>query len=788
LLFVLVVVAKEEEEEDWRKKKHISSCIFGEEENQSSSRLLGFPSDVQKKNKKKMMTMRESFASFFETVTTGAHAVANAATTAATTGAHAAANVVRKTTSARLFTLSGQGKKIEEEIDDVKELIGLLKENLAREFRNTHSRDEKYVWKLVNTIKDLQTLLEFRESPGENTDAINRVWEAVLKNAHRVKKVDDYGVVTCFKNPHIFETDAARDKVQSMAKNRFVACTLRITDTNEQNRVIQSREELVADMAKKELDILFAHLREENVLESQRVVKSGKGKKKSRRGVGNVGADDDEEELMELMEEKGERGGGGADVFADAQMELDNEPPPSARRKSLLGIVSAMRKRRRGEEEEEEEEDEEEEEEEEEEENQKEKYVEEDTADIEEYVGNSWKIIRSIKRKQQSGIVTAMFALSMMMRAFLARIEPNSTSGMLVGCVGSILWLTYAGHSMTWFLCSNKTAKRPSEAYRDMLSLQDRQKMDRMSSEMEKVKFLKQKIDEMSEPVRRQKFVDIMKQPDHCVRLVGKRVRKVLGHGEIETSSENPFMSKIVNFMFGFDRSVLIDNAGAGAFKDETGKDSILGTFVVRAFDKISKMMERARIRLIVLNDTFHFWLSEGAWGGTCYLQEFLNEGWTVLKIHPDAFTDIEYKNRKGKFETARNMLLRFSFWPERYMKSWRGYYCCYRKIKGSNDEYEVRWLLNIVSLCRFGHLRLWLLNDYRELLAMINVFRFLCGKHMWDYSQNPLTWADDKRSDGKFLIRPFLGPKVHYEMSPSVDAMHPLADEIRQIFKGRLP
>jgi hypothetical protein len=239
--------------------------------------------------------------------------------------------------------------------------------------------------------------------------------------------------------------------------------------------------------------------------------------------------------------------------------------------------------------------------------------------------------------------------------------------------------------------------------------------------------------------------------------------------------------------MFGFDRSVLIDNAGAGAFKDETRQDSVLGTFVVRAFDTISKSMEKARIKLIVLNDTFHFWLSEGAWGGTCYLQEFLNEGWTVLKIHPDAFADIKYKNRKGNLESATNMLLRWSFWPMKYMKSWHGYYCCYRKIQGSNDEYEVRWLLNIVSLCRFGHLRLWLLNDYRELLATINVFRFLCGKRMWDYNQNPLTWADDRRSDGKFLIRPFLGPKLDYDKSPSYNHLHPLADDLREIFGGRL-
>jgi hypothetical protein len=379
------------------------------------------------------------------------------------------------------------------------------------------------------------------------------------------------------------------------------------------------------------------------------------------------------------------------------------------------------------------------------------------------------------------------------MRAALSRIEPNSTSGMLVGCVGLVIWLTHAGHSMTWFLCSNLTAKLPSVAYKDVLSDVEKEIMEKKKSEMEKVIFLNAKIREMSEEVKKKKVLEVLRKRENDVRVVGTRERKEIGgSGKVKISSENPFMSKIVNYMFGLDKSVLIDNAGAGAFKNEKKKDSVLGTFKVRAFDKISKLMEKTRIKLIVLNDTFHFWLSEGAWGGICNLQEFLDQEWTVCKVHPDAFERIKFRNRKGDLESATNMLLRWSIFSnvKKYMKSWHGYYVCYKRISGESateEVYEVRWLLNIISLCRFGHLRLWLLNDYRELLATINVFRYLRGKRMWDYNQNPLTWADDKRSDGKFLVRPFLGPKLDYERTPSYSALHPLNEEIRAIL-GRLP
>jgi hypothetical protein len=150
--------------------------------------------------------------------------------------------VVRKTTSTRLFALSGEGRRIApgDEVDMVDHIIALLREKLAEEWQNPHSeRDEGYVWKLVATIKDLKALREFKEAPGENSDAVNSVWEHVLKNAYRVRKVSDRGVVTCDdKQSHVSTA------VQRMAKHRFLACTLRIQDQVEQNRVIESRKNL----------------------------------------------------------------------------------------------------------------------------------------------------------------------------------------------------------------------------------------------------------------------------------------------------------------------------------------------------------------------------------------------------------------------------------------------------------------------------------------------------------------------------------------------------------------
>jgi len=702
-----------------------------------------------------------------------------------------------KTTSGRLFQSAGDKRRIEpgKEVEWLEESIAFVTSRLECEVfdQPEEKKCEAYVWALVTTIKNLQSLLEFKHSPIEDSEAVEHcknTWNDLFTKLNRVTDVTSSGEVRCEEEHHVFPA-SARNLIQKTGKNRLIMATQPITDPEEKDRVLKSREELGYKAAIEEWRILVDYLREDTAQEklAGRFGRFFTGKKRVKKS--SPGDDDDDDD------DNGEYQDANMDIGDDYQDDDDyqdaNADFDGGKKRKLLGGLLKKIVRRGGTEDEEGDDEEDEEDDDEEEGGD----AEGDTDELVKLYKKGVKLLVA-EEKEEAGFRAAFSfvknigtKIGTKMRAALSRIEPNSTSGMLVGCVGFVIWLTYAGHSMTWFLCSNLTAKLPSVAYKDVLSDADKKIMEKKKSEMEKVIFLNAKIGEMSEEVKKKKFLEVLRKGENDVRFVGTRERKEIGgSGKVEISSENPFMSKIVNYMFGLDKSVLIDNAGAGAFKNEKKKDSVLGTFKVRAFDKISKLMEKTRIKLIVLNDTFHFWLSEGAWGGICNLQEFLDQGWTVCKVHPDAFERIKFKNRKGDLESATNMLLRWSIFSnvKKYMKSWHGYYVCYKRIPSATEEvYEVRWLLNIISLCRFGHLRLWLLNDYRELLATINVFRYLRGKRMWDYNQNPLTWADDKRSDGKFLVRPFLGPKLDYDRTPSYSELHPLNEEIRAIL-GRLP
>ena len=707
-------------------------------------------------------------------------------------------HLVHKTTSGQLFQFAGDKRRIEpgKEVEWLEESLTFLKYRLKCEVLDLPEEEkcEAYLWALVTTIKNLESLLEFKQSPIQDLEALEHcrnTWNVLFTKLNKVIEVTSSGEVRCEEEHHVFPA-LALNLIQKTGKNRLIMCTEPITDSEEKARVLKSREDLAYKAALEEWRILVDYLREDTAQEKFAGPFGRLFTRKKRVKKSSPGDDDDEyqDASMDIDEEYQDD-----DEYQDANTDFDD----GGKKRKLFGGLFKKKVRRGGNEDEEGDDEEDEEDDDEEEGGD----AEGDTDELVKLYKKEVKLILA-EEKEETGFRAAFSfvknigrkigtKIGTKMRAALSRIEPNSTSGMLVGCVGLVIWLTHAGHSMTWFLCSNLTAKLPSVAYKDVLSDDDKEKMEKKKSEMKKVTFLNAKIGEMSEEEKKKKFLEVLRKKENDVRFVGTQERKEIGgSGKVESSAENPFKSKIVNYMFGLDKSVLIDNAGAGAFKNEKKKDSVLGTFKVRAFDKISKLMEKTRIKLIVLNDTFHFWLSEGAWGGICNLQEFLDQGWTVCKVHPDAFERIKFKNRKGDLESATNMLLRWSIFSnvKKYMKSWHGYYFCYRRIPGESateEVYEVRWLLNIISLCRFGHLRLWLLNDYRELLATINVFRYLRGKRMWDYNQNPLTWADDKRSDGKFLVRPFLGPKLDYDGSPSYSALHPLNEEIRAIL-GRLP
>ena len=362
------------------------------------------------------------------------------------------------------------------------------------------------------------------------------------------------------------------------------------------------------------------------------------------------------------------------------------------------------------------------------------------------------------------------------MKPDLVRIELNSTSGMLAGVyfdqADTSLPTTLkkesfdpvpcikGGDSLTWSLPSNLTAELTSSAFCDILSAEERIAIQQDRSENEKILIISGAIDRMNAEDKKSNFLKLLLKKENDVWSLGTRQAPDVTDGDLKkyTCSENVHLTKTVVGMNDLEHGALIDLCGFSAFRNYSLKDAVLGTFVVRGFEKISRENETNRAKIIVEDDTFHFWMSEGAHGGISFLKHFKDAEWDIMKIHPDAFEKIEFLGQDEKLVSAKEMILSGFRSAKRYMQSWQGLYYCYRK--NTNGEVEVRWLFNIISLCRLGHLELWLLWDYRRLLAMINVVRFLRGKRVYAFNSNPLKDALDERMNGR-IFRKFLKPSV---------------------------
>ena len=363
------------------------------------------------------------------------------------------------------------------------------------------------------------------------------------------------------------------------------------------------------------------------------------------------------------------------------------------------------------------------------------------------------------------------------MKADFVRIELNSTSGMLAGVgyfdqADTSLPTTLkkesfdpvpcimGGDSLTWSLPSNLTAELTSSAFCDILNAEERIAIQQDRSENEKILRISAAIDRMNAEEKELNFLKLLLKKENDVWSLGTRQAPDVTDGDLKkyTCSENVHLTKTVVGMNDLEHGALIDLCGFGAFRNYSLKDAVLGTFVVRGFEKISRENETNRAKIIVEDDTFHFWMSEGAHGGISFLKHFKDAEWDIMKIHPDAFEKIEFLGQDEKLVSAKEMIVSGFRSAKRYMQSWQGLYYCYRT--NASGEVEVRWLFNIISICRLGHLELWLLWDYRRLLAMINVVRFLRGKRVYAFNSNPLKDALDERMNGR-IFRKFLKPSV---------------------------
>jgi hypothetical protein len=218
--------------------------------------------------------------------------------------------------------------------------------------------------------------------------------------------------------------------------------------------------------------------------------------------------------------------------------------------------------------------------------------------------------------------------------------------------------------------------------------------------------------------------------------------------------------------MLDCEEGAFIDLCDMGAFRTNAMIDAVLNTFVVRGHDKILRELESARMKIIVDgDDAFDFLIVEGQHGGTSLLRSFIEskKGWTVEKIHPKAFEDVKYNNLNNEDVSVFSELTRGFGSDKKYMSSTQGLYYAFREKE--DGTYEVRLFVIIISICRLGHLQIWLEWDYARLLALVNAAYFLHGKVPWNAQHNPIFKANgEQRSDGKDLFRPNIPPRGHKE------------------------
>jgi len=353
------------------------------------------------------------------------------------------------------------------------------------------------------------------------------------------------------------------------------------------------------------------------------------------------------------------------------------------------------------------------------------------------------------------------------------RIEVNSTSGLLVGTErGSLVRCL---HILTWMLPSNLTAKIPSQAFEHILTEAEKQTIreNPNMSEEEKILLIEETFEKFTIDEKVKKMLEILERPENDVWWLGLRTRVDANGVKRYTYSENVYLSKLLSDMLDCEQGAFIDLCDFGAFRTNAMIDAVLNTFVVRGHEKILKELESERMKIIVdEEDSFDFLIVEGQHGGTSLLNSFIEseKGWTVEKIHPKAFEDVKYNNLKNKDVSVFSELTRGFGSDEKYMSSTQGLYYAFRD-KGEG-EYEVRLLVVIISLCRLGHLQIWLTWDYVRLLALVNAAYFLHGKVPWNARNNPIFKAiGEQRSNGKDLYRPNIPPQIYAK-----EGVHPIA------------
>ena len=284
-------------------------------------------------------------------------------------------------------------------------------------------------------------------------------------------------------------------------------------------------------------------------------------------------------------------------------------------------------------------------------------------------------------------------------------------------------------------------------------------------SETEKILLIEEAFDQFTEDERAEKMLEILEDPKNDVWGLVLRTREASNGITKYTYSENVYLSKLLSYMLDCEEGAFIDLCDMGAFRTNAMIDAVLNTFVVRGHDKILKELESARMKIIVEEDedAFDFLIVEGQHGGTSLLRSFIEseKGWTVEKIHPEAFKDVKYTNLKNEEVSAFSELKRSFRSVQKYMASTQGLYYAFR-VK-QDGTYEVRLFVIIISMCRLGHLQLWLLGDYARLLALVNAAYFLHRKAPWHARNNPIFKAiSEQRSDGKDVFRSNIPPRGH--------------------------
>jgi hypothetical protein len=309
--------------------------------------------------------------------------------------------------------------------------------------------------------------------------------------------------------------------------------------------------------------------------------------------------------------------------------------------------------------------------------------------------------------------------------------------------------------------------------YQEVLRENQIEHLEHLKGNKAKMEFIVKALENNKDEV-----LEAMRKEENAVRLLGQRKQEylmkhaeVLGgltYDECLTISENVSLTKETHEMLGLefgsdeygDISSALMDCGDFSILTAEGEDEKTASFKVRTNEKVQRENEAERAKLCALEDTFRFYSLQGQHVGSSTLRALKEAEWTILKIHPTAFEDIEFIGPRDCEEISAEKIsaakaIRGEYLSdEAYMRSVRGFYVCIDR-----NRKRVKWIIISISACRMTYLEAWLFYDYTVYLATENIVRTLRGQLTFAFDHTGLMDRRRERTTGKALVRKEMRP-----------------------------